>query len=480
MPVLLSSTGTLLNADIHRFHVEFNPSKDPILFPRHPGIDINFLRVRVSNTCPLYKIASVLSGPFELSTSLHQEVADGYMCGKPQFSASIKCGQYWENKIQEGKWVIEVVSEVKFSENPITYAVTISTLDTPRSGIHSVIQSPALSYYSLETKDIFSTPLNVPNNSHLVVLTHGVLGTRIDFLYLYEKLLSHYDAKCGNGDNSVVPLACDSNHLGTFDGIEVAGRRIADQILTTVNYSRENESKKEDWNCKYSKISFIGHSLGGILNLYAIEVLQQITHGKFFDVLTPMHFVTLASPLLGSHLIAPLKWVLIGGLLGQTGKDLALATPANTLQEPLLLQLAHPHSACHKILRRFKSRSCYANLLNDPLVNYRTSSLLYTGCYDLTSKLTVNQDRGEQNSYSGDVVLMDQVVEPSDFERFVSSLEDTSVEIEIARRWHSDMAWRKILISLKGNAHESIVVRRRFINAAGEKVIEHIIREHPM
>jgi hypothetical protein len=52
------------------------------------------------------------------------------------------------------------------------------------------------------------------------------------------------------------------------------------------------------------------------------------------------------------------------------------------------------------------------------------------------------------------------------------------LEEKIARDWHSDMTWRKVLVKLEPDAHNNIIVRRMFPNAYGWPVIEHLVREH--
>ena len=52
------------------------------------------------------------------------------------------------------------------------------------------------------------------------------------------------------------------------------------------------------------------------------------------------------------------------------------------------------------------------------------------------------------------------------------------MEEKIARDWHCDMTWRKVLVTLEPDAHNNIIVRRMFPNAYGWPVVEHLVREH--
>lgn len=56
--------------------------------------------------------------------------------------------------------------------------------------------------------------------------------------------------------------------------------------------------------------------------------------------------------------------------------------------------------------------------------------------------------------------------------------ETEAFEEEIAREYHKLMLWRKVLVKLKPDAHNNIVVRRRFANAYGWPVIDHLVLNH--
>lgn len=52
------------------------------------------------------------------------------------------------------------------------------------------------------------------------------------------------------------------------------------------------------------------------------------------------------------------------------------------------------------------------------------------------------------------------------------------IEEKIAREWHWKMEWRKVLVTLKPDAHNNIVVRRKFSNAFGWSVVDHLVDNH--
>jgi hypothetical protein len=52
------------------------------------------------------------------------------------------------------------------------------------------------------------------------------------------------------------------------------------------------------------------------------------------------------------------------------------------------------------------------------------------------------------------------------------------VEEKIARAYHRDLSWRKVLVRLEPDAHNNMIVRRMFANAYGWPVIKHLCDTH--
>ncbi|OLL22955.1 putative lipase ROG1 [Neolecta irregularis DAH-3] len=73
------------------------------------------------------------------------------------------------------------------------------------------------------------------------------------------------------------------------------------------------------------------------------------------------------------------------------------------------------------------------------------------------------------------VIFHDRVYEPGDIPVRTGNIQQ---EERIARDWHVDISWRKVLVKLDPEAHNNIVVRREFSNAWGWGVVEHLVREH--
>jgi hypothetical protein len=288
---------------------------------------------------------------------------------------------------------------------------------------------------------------------HLVILTHGLhsnLGA--DMLYLKEsidnaarKAKEQADSarqKCASeqihdnhDDEQIVVRGFPGNAVRTERGIQYLGKRLAKYVLSmaypgqpcischnakaktltkpalwksTVGESSQ-EHKTPDYLAKHTTeghayqvtgISFVGHSLGGLIQTYAIAYIQKHSP-KFFDRVTPVNFIALATPFLGLSNENPMyvRFALDLGLVGRTGQDLGLSWTAPRVRsgweaiiggkgnstklqghsdvgsKPLLRIL--PCGPAHEVLRKFQHRTVYSNVVNDGIVPLRTSCLLF-------------------------------------------------------------------------------------------------------
>ncbi|KAF2016294.1 DUF676-domain-containing protein [Aaosphaeria arxii CBS 175.79] len=153
---------------------------------------------------------------------------------------------------------------------------------------------------------------------------------------------------------------------------------------------------------QFTSISFVGHSLGGLVQTYAIAYIHKHSP-QFFENIKPINFITLATPFLGLSNENPMyvKFALDFGLVGRTGRDLGLTWRAPTIAKsgwtamvgglgtqaqkdqnqgdpgakPLLRIL--PTGPAHLVLRKFRNRTVYSNVVNDGIVPLRTSCLLF-------------------------------------------------------------------------------------------------------
>ncbi|KAK6081045.1 lipase ROG1 [Seiridium cupressi] len=176
-----------------------------------------------------------------------------------------------------------------------------------------------------------------------------------------------------------------------------------------------------------TSISFIGHSLGGLVQTYAIAYIQKHSP-QFFTLIRPINFITLASPLLGLSNENPLyvKFALDFGLVGRTGQDLGLTWRAPTIarsgwgaivgtlgesahkkvmgevqpeSKPLLRIL--PTGPAHVALKKFRNRTVYSNVVNDGIVPLRTSCLLFLDWQGLGRVEKARREAGLMESVIG-------------------------------------------------------------------------------
>lgn len=169
---------------------------------------------------------------------------------------------------------------------------------------------------------------------------------------------------------------------------------------SSVHHQRQS-SKHEERAYKFTSISFVGHSLGGLVQTYAIAYIHKHSP-EFFNNIKPVNFICMASPMLGLSNENPMyvKFALDFGLVGRTGQDLGLTWRAPTIArgswaamvsgfgagqkeqraedpgaKPLLRIL--PTGPAHQVLRMFRNRTLYSNVVNDGVVPLRTSCLLF-------------------------------------------------------------------------------------------------------
>ncbi|CAG8585955.1 6470_t:CDS:1 [Cetraspora pellucida] len=538
---LWSSSFELTVGEISRYRIQFDSTKHS---PSTAWPPSNLI-VKITNETPILYRGAVLSGPYNISAScIETEHARRLKLHPdnlftPNLKPVIKCGETWQSKLIVpsngiGDWTIDVLCEILFSSNKVKYNVCIFACVPEEATVIDELQifdgkavvsqdgttttySSSIKYEFLKPHDIFKMPdltTFSTRDIHLVVLTHGIHGSMLDELYLKEALEEKYmDRKT----DRIIFFMSDVNHSGTEDGIEICGKRLAKELLKYVgwpwgpnNNDRDNISSTSDSRNEplISKISLIGHSLGGLINAFMAGYLHSVTNGAFFNDVQPIHFITIATPWLGS---TDLSWYIKAGLkfgvVGQTGKDLALiarsteeqenakgAVKEDTREQPLLLALAQLMSPSHIAVSKFRNRTLYANIANDLVVSFQTSSL-YFHKYDdkLSFKCTINDqlrhvfvslsplditsDYISRSIKGSSPIVYDVMVKPEDVSPPKVGV-DMSMEEQIAREWHKDMSWRKVFVQLEGEAHTHVIVRRKWLNAAGWQVIEHLVNGH--
>ncbi|CAG8592705.1 141_t:CDS:1, partial [Paraglomus occultum] len=413
---LWRSSSALGVGELTRFRIKFNLAK----FLSHPTTTVKPfpLTVEVKNSTPLIYRGALLTGPYNISACVipTRDLLTRNIYACLQLKPVLACGEIWRATLDlpkegVGDWTADIFSEVLFSPNKVEYEISVlaelpegdynlrSDNDATSDYENTVSYTPAIEYVVWKTEDIFGLPdlssRKIGDDVHLVVLTHGLNGSALDKKYLKERLDEKYNQQTGT---RVVPYVADVNHASTWDGVEVCARRIADKLLQIAgwpwNENIQDRTDKEEISTKpyISKISLIGHSLGGLINVCLAGYLNSLTNGEFYRSIQAVNFITVATPWLGS---TEQPWYIKAGMqagaVGQTGKDLLAvqrtrseqvqargAAEENTLEEePLLLALAHPSSPSHQALAKFQHRTVYANIVNDVSVSFRTASLYF-------------------------------------------------------------------------------------------------------
>ncbi|PWZ52303.1 putative lipase ROG1 [Zea mays] len=134
---------------------------------------------------------------------------------------------------------------------------------------------------------------------HLVIMVNGLVGSADDWKFAAEQFVRRMP------DKVIVHRSQCNSATQTFDGVDLMGERLANEVLSVVEQRRG-----------VKKISFVAHSLGGLVARYAIgrlyepnsrrkssggESRDDVVHlNGHIAGLEPMNFITFASPHLGS------------------------------------------------------------------------------------------------------------------------------------------------------------------------------------
>lgn len=237
------------------------------------------------------------------------------------------------------------------------------------------------------------------------------------------KRLARYVLSMTYPDQPFLPMGKDatdtSGHAVRGDKNESELEAVHKHSTIHAGWHRDSQAG-ENRPHNITSISFIAHSLGGLVQTYAVAYIQKHSP-QFFDRIKPIHFITLATPWLGLSNENPMyvKFALDFGLVGRTGKDLGLTWRAPTLarsgwgaivgnlgetahkkvygepqpeSKPLLRIL--PTGPAHTALKKFRNRTVYSNVVNDGIVPLRTSCLLFLDWHGLGRVEKARRDAG--------------------------------------------------------------------------------------
>ncbi|KAG0683031.1 hypothetical protein C6P40_000656 [Pichia californica] len=220
---------------------------------------------------------------------------------------------------------------------------------------------------------------NPVKNCHLIVLTHGLWGTSDHFNYLEKSLnsylLKHYPNEC-----FFIFKTISNEKFKTYDGIDICGTRVADEILIKTNHLNNN-------GYKIIKFSIIGYSLGGLIARFAIGILN---FKNYFNFIIPINFITFCSPHVGvltpgNSLTIKLFNNFVPYLLGNSGKQIFLKDKTNG-NLPLLNLMSIENSIFFKTLKKFKYISLYSNIRSDIRTSYWTSAISFINPFEILDK----------------------------------------------------------------------------------------------
>ncbi|KAI4344380.1 hypothetical protein L6164_011614 [Bauhinia variegata] len=343
-------------------------------------------------------------------------------------------------------------------------------------------------------EDFFDASATVakPVAEHLVIMVNGIIGSAADWRWAAEQFVKKFPEKV-----IVHRSECNSSRL-TFDGVDTMGERLAEEVLSVVRRWPEVQ-----------KISFVAHSLGGLVARYAIgrlhdtstlehcfseeqtknskQCVEQRHEGKIAG-LEPMNFITFATPHLGSRGNKQLP--LLCGLpflekrasqtahlvAGRSGKHLFLMDNDDG-KPPLLLRMTNDSDDLKFLssLRVFKRRVAYANANYDHMVGWRTSSIRRQHELPPKSNLHVVDEKYPHIVY----IKGDTASEIRNKESSIAGDQTTDLEEEMIRGL-TGVPWERVDVSFHNSrqryiAHSTIQVKTYWLNSDGADVVFHMI-----
>ncbi|XP_020108134.1 uncharacterized protein LOC109723983 isoform X1 [Ananas comosus] len=353
-------------------------------------------------------------------------------------------------------------------------------------------------------EDIWSAAAEVERGGfpeHLIIMVNGLVGSAEDWRFAAEQFVKRLPNKV-----IVHRSECNSSRL-TFDGVDMMGERLAQEVRSVIEQRRGVQ-----------KISFVAHSLGGLVARYAVGRLYEpigkrespprpdkhLDEDKCLEGriagLIPMNFITFASPHLGSRgnkqlpFLCGLPFLEQRALetahliVGRTGNHLFL-TDSDGGRPPLLVRMVDD---CDDIkfrsaLRSFKRRVAYANANFDHMVGWRTSSIRRQHelpkhrllVHDEKYPHIVHVDKG--NAENNHKVLADVRAQTHDLEGLTNCLFfPLLLNPEVMIRGLTQVSWERVDVSFEKSrqryvAHNTIQVKSYWLNSDGTDVICHMI-----
>ena len=358
------------------------------------------------------------------------------------------------------------------------------------------------------------------HGSHLIVLVNGLWGQAAHWKTMVECLESRA-AVAAEGDESKPSLPLSSLSQGgvhvyvsqsnqlfdTYDGIDVCGDRLAKEVTKVV------EERQQLGTTPYVSISFIGHSMGGLIARYCAGKLYDGSSRTMLG-LTPKHFVSMATPHVGfspQYEDVPLSsWIKkrrgikyitrpildrfvpwsTSLVLGSAGKQFFLRD--DTLN-PLVYTLS-----CGEYLdalASFQTRTCYANVQMDHLVGWSNASIRFPEEYEsvLEHISSVNVERKgvvREDPIDSAWTFVPQLSESREnqnnlkFQSPPPNAHHTHILQHAALKNLQTVPFRRIDVCFKDGkfiskflSHQNIMVQRPRINRIGLATVQHVSKQ---
>lgn len=321
---------------------------------------------------------------------------------------------------------------------------------------------------------------------HLVVMVHGILGSVTDWKFAAEQFVRILP------DKVIVHRSERNASMLTLDGVDVMGERLAEEVIEVIKQKPE-----------VRKISFVSHSVGGLVARYAIgrlyrpprseneddpsdNICEENSRGTIYG-LEAMNFITVATPHLGSRGNKQVPFLfgvpvfekaatsVIHLIFRRTGRHLFL-TDDDEGNPPLLRRMIEDCGELHfmSALHSFTRRVIYSNVGYDHIVGWRTSSIRRN------SELPKWEDVVNEKYPH---IVFEEHCKACDAEQCEpSSMEDDGLDKleEELLMGLSCVSWEKVDVSFHAcrqrfAAHSVIQVKDYVAHREGADVIQHMI-----
>lgn len=186
---------------------------------------------------------------------------------------------------------------------------------------------------------------------HLIIIQNGLNGWSYAMGSIKKFLEEELD------ENYIVYVSDVNDFTKTWNGIEQCGINLAKFVYDCC----------EKHNVNF--ISFIGHSLGGLIIRYCIGILEK---HKFFDKIRPVLYTSVSTPHLGIFSLNNLGQTVANYIIGKTGKELLVKD-----KDKLLIEMSKPGTYYYDGLSKFESLVAYGNIKNDHMVSFESSCMTY-------------------------------------------------------------------------------------------------------